>query len=440
MHRSLVAAFATVSVVAVSAIAPAGDTDHRAAGGLDARDVAAGWRVLFDGSSTDAWRAYRGSEFPSGGWSVDADGNLVTSGGGGDIITREQFGDFELVLEWSASKGGNSGIMYRVTESADATYMTGPEYQILDDAGYGEGVPADADYSAGALYAIQAPPADKVLESAGAWNVARVRLKDGIVTHWLNGRRTAEIDLEGEDFAARVAASKFAAWDGFGTAKRGHIALQAHGDPIRFRNVRVRSLDAPVAGSIDLLAGDSLDQWTAFLLDDGRLEDVWSIEDGVMSCAGRPIGYLKTKASYRDYVLQLEWRFDPERGPGNSGVLLRQIGEDTVWPTSVEAQLHSGSAGDFWNIGKYPMTVAADRTNGRNTKRTATNERPLGGWNHYEIIVDGGLVRLVVNGEVLNEATGVAANAGPICLQSEGAFIQFRNVRVTPISRTASGG
>ncbi len=423
-------ALAAVTAAATAAAAPPTVT-------LDALERAAGWEVLFDGTGTDAFRGYRSEGFPAAGWSVDAEGCLVTSGGGGDLITRRMFENFELVLEWAAGPGGNSGIMYRVTEDAPATWMSGPEYQILDDAGYGDGVAPDADFSAGALYAIQSPPANKVLRPAGQFNEARIRLVDGWVTHWLNGVKVAEIDLDGEDFAAAVAASKFTEFPGFGRAARGHVALQAHGDPIRFRSIRVRDFDAEHARGIDLLrneAGEpSLDRWTFFLTEDRPMSAVWMLADGVLQCQGRPIGYLRTRADLQDYVLQLRWRFDPERGAGNSGVLVRMIGEDRVWPKSVEAQLQSGRAGDFWNIGEFGMRTDPERLSGRNTRHRFANERPLGHWNHYEIIVSGGEVRLRVNGEELNVATEVDQVPGKICLQSEGAYIEFRDVWLVPL-------
>jgi hypothetical protein len=404
---------------------------------LDAVERAAGWEVLFDGTSTDAFRTFRSPDFNEGPWRIDADGCLVTSGGGGDIITRRQFGNFELVLEWSAGPGGNSGIMYRVTEEQSATYLTGPEYQILDDAGYGDGVAPDANFSAGALYALATPPADKILRPAGEFNEARIRLMNGWVTHWLNGVKVAEMNLDGAEFDAAVAASKFADMPGFGQAQVGHLALQAHGDPIRFRNIRVRDFDADWWAASDLLRDEnwrpSLDRWTYHLNAPAAMSDVWTLEDGVLQCAGRPIGYIRTRDDHQDFVLQLEWRFDPARGAGNSGVLVRMVGEDTVWPKSVEAQLQSGRAGDFWNIDEFAMTVPAERTNGRNTRHLFANERPLGAWNHYEIIVSGGDVRLRVNGEELNAATDVARVPGKICLQSEGAYIEFRNIRLRPI-------
>jgi hypothetical protein len=127
------------------------------------------------------------------------------------------------------------------------------------------------------------------------------------------------------------------------------------------------------------------------------------------------------------------WAWHPAKGAGNSGVLMRMVGEDNVWPRCVEAQLQSGNAGDFWNIDKFPMKVDPARTKGRNTKKTHFAEFPIGEWNEYEIIVDGGAVVLNVNGELLNEARDVWATAGKIALQSEGAEIHFRNIRLAPI-------
>jgi hypothetical protein len=147
------------------------------------------------------------------------------------------------------------------------------------------------------------------------------------------------------------------------------------------------------------------------------------------------VGYLRTKDTFTDYVLKLEWRFNPvTKKAGNSGVLLRVQEPDQVWPRSIEAQLMSGSAGDFWNIGNFVMTADAGRTNGRNTKHLRANEQPLGEWNEYEIIVDGGDVTLNVNGETLNAASNCERIPGTIALQSEGAEIHFRRVRLAPIT------
>ncbi|MBT8486619.1 MAG: DUF1080 domain-containing protein [Phycisphaerales bacterium] len=400
---------------------------------LTPAEHAAGWTVLFDGSSTAAWRGYRRAGFPESGWIIE-DGSLrvVAGGGGGDLITKQLYENFELELEWRAAPKANSGIMYRVSEEYGAPWQTGPEMQILDDEGWG--VDRLDGHAAGALYDLQRPAEAKVTRPVGEFNHARIVMRDGVVKHYLNGVKVVEDDLDSADWAARVAASKFNAYEGFGRRAVGHICLQDHGDDVWFRNIRIRDLDAKRPGEIDLLAGDRLDQWTVYLKDDAPKESVFSIQDGVLVCAGRPIGYLRTHADYTNYVLTLQWRFDPvTRKGGNSGVLVRMVGADRVWPRSVEAQLQSGRAGDFWNIGEFVMATAEDRLSGRNTRHTHANERPVGDWNQYEIIVDGDRVTLVVNDEVVNEAWNVEEVPGKICLQSEGTAIHFRRVRLSEI-------
>lgn len=175
-----------------------------------------------------------------------------------------------------------------------------------------------------------------------------------------------------------------------------------------------------------------------FLIHERKVEEpamnkdsVWSVKDGILTCKGTPAGYIYTQKDYQDFVLELDWRWDPvTKKEGNSGVLFRKIGEHKVWPRSIEAQLMSKNAGDFWNIDKFVMTADPDRTNGRNTKKTEMAEYPVGEWNRYEIHCIGGDVTLIVNGKVVNKATGCEQVAGPICLQSEGTPIQFRDIRI----------
>jgi hypothetical protein len=196
-----------------------------------------GWTVLFDGSSTNAWRAYQKPDLPSG-WQI-VDGALTRVGEGGDIITRDQFGDFELELEWKLAPNGNSGIMFRVTEVDSNTYRTGPEMQVLDDAGHQDG--KNRLTSAGSNYGLHAAPAG-VVKPVGEWNQARLLVRGAHVEHWLNGQKVVEYELWSPDWEAKVKASKFNAWPGYGRATRGHIALQDHGDWVAYRNIRIREL------------------------------------------------------------------------------------------------------------------------------------------------------------------------------------------------------
>jgi hypothetical protein len=196
-----------------------------------------GWRSLFDGSTTAGWRGYKRSDVPAG-WRV-VDGALTRIGAGGDIITTDQFGNFELSLEWKVQPRGNSGVFYRVTEEGDQTYFTGPEMQVLDDAGHADG--QSRLTSAGANYGLYPAPAG-VVRPAGQWNEARVLANGAHVEHWLNGTKVVEYELWSPEWEKKVKESKFAAWPKYGRATRGHIGLQDHGDTVAFRNIKIRVL------------------------------------------------------------------------------------------------------------------------------------------------------------------------------------------------------
>lgn len=202
---------------------------------LTEAERADGWRLLFDGETTTGWRGFRMDAMPDG-WSV-VDGVLEFSGRGGDIVTDEEFGDFELVLDWRVGPAGNSGIFYRVNENVDVIYRSAPEYQLLDDAGHADG--ASELTLAGAAYGLYPAPRDAV-RPAGEWNTARIVVRGNHVEHWLNGVQTASYELYSDDWEARVRDSKFNEWPEYGRAERGNIGLQDHGDPVSFRNIKVR--------------------------------------------------------------------------------------------------------------------------------------------------------------------------------------------------------
>jgi hypothetical protein len=202
--------------------------------------VTDGWRTLFDGRSLDAWRGYRRDRVPEG-WQV-VDGAITRVAASGDLITREMFADFELTLEWLVAPGGNSGIMYRVTEEAAESYQTGPEMQVLDDARHPDG--RSRLTAAGAVYGLYPAPAG-VVRPAGEWNAVRIVVRGTRVEHWLNGVPVAAYELAGPEWEARVAASKFRGWPRYGRAPAGHIALQDHGDRVAYRDIRIRTLPTP---------------------------------------------------------------------------------------------------------------------------------------------------------------------------------------------------
>lgn len=399
---------------------------------LTAAEEEAGWTSLFDGSSADHWRAFRGDAMPDKGWEI-VDGTIrkIAGGGGGDIITREQYKDFEFAFEWKVAPGANSGIFYHVSEDRNSTWETGPEYQILDDDLHQDG--KNPKTSAAALYAMISADG-KSLKPVGEWNTGRILVVGNHVEHWLNGRKVVSYEKHSDQWKGLVAGSKFNSMPAFGNEPMGHIALQDHGDDVWYRGLKVRDLTLREDRLERIFDGCCLSGWTGYFREDVKAYDVFEVtEDEQMICKGQPIGYLRTVDDFTNYVLRVRWRFDPAKGAGNSGVLLRMVGEDTVWPKSIEAQLHSGAAGDFWNIGEFPMEVAPERTRGRNTKRTGTNEKPLGEWNEYEITVWKGFVVLRVNGEILNQAWNCEEVPGKICLQSEGAEIHFKDIELMPL-------
>jgi len=232
MNRMLAAALMSAACVAGACVA-------RAAKAADHGDAAAsGWRALFAGRSVDAWRGWNSPDFPAG-WHVAA-GTLSKDGAVDDLVTRDQFANFELELEWKIGKGGNSGVFYRGTREYDHIYWSGPEYQLLDDANHPDG--KNPLTSAASAYGLYAPPAG-VVKPFGEWNKTRLIVNGAHVEHWLNGQKVVEYELGSADWAAKVAASKFSKYPSYGLAKKGYIGIQGdHDGTLAVRNIRIRPL------------------------------------------------------------------------------------------------------------------------------------------------------------------------------------------------------
>ena len=213
---------------------------------LTADEKAAGFKLLFDGKTTDGWRGYKMKEMPPG-WKV-IDGVLTRvaggaggkgAGGGDDIVTKDQYGDFELRLEWRVGKGVNSGILYRAIEDAVTSWHVAPEMQVLDNEGWSD---KNKLHQAGALYDLYAPSKNAAREP-GNWNEVKIVAKGNHVEHWLNGEKVVEYEMNSDDWKERVAKSKFKGFDKFAKAKKGHIVLQDHSGKIEYRNIRIREID-----------------------------------------------------------------------------------------------------------------------------------------------------------------------------------------------------
>ena len=211
------------------------------------------WIYLFDGETTEGWRAYNGETIPDK-WAA-VDGNLTFDtelkleeewSGGGDIIYhKEQFEYFELYLEWKLPKGGNSGVFYHVQEGYNAPYEISPEYQILDDEGWEEinNAKLESWQKSGADYAMYEPNIDnKSLNPAGEWNSSRIIYTKEKAEHWLNGKLLLSFVPYSEDWYSKRNSGKWDDFPDYGKFKNGYIALQDHDTPIWFRNIKIKKL------------------------------------------------------------------------------------------------------------------------------------------------------------------------------------------------------
>lgn len=206
---------------------------------LTAAEKADGWKLLFDGKSFAGWRGYKTQEVPKN-WHI-VDGVIVRQGEGegGDLMTAEQYADFEFRFDWKISENGNSGVIYRIGETEQYPWQTGAEYQILHNQGHSDGkLPIT---SAGSDFAVKEPIKD-VTKPLGEWNEGRIVAKGNHIEHWLNGVKVVEYEVGSPDWLARVDASKFAKLANYGRLKSGYIALQDHGNVVSYRNLKIKRL------------------------------------------------------------------------------------------------------------------------------------------------------------------------------------------------------
>lgn len=206
---------------------------------LTENELADGWTLLFDGTNMNHWRGYQSEEVPEG-WSVKSGIMTVTEPThGGDIVTRDTYQNFELMLDWKVPEGGNSGIMFHVTEDYGSPWATGPEMQILDNDAFEGG--ASGKNSSGSNYDVHAPSAD-VSKPAGEWNSIHLIVHGADVEHWMNGEQIVAYQLWSDEWLELVKGSKWVNHKDYGMRKTGHIALQGDHTPVSFRNVKLKRL------------------------------------------------------------------------------------------------------------------------------------------------------------------------------------------------------
>jgi len=228
IHRIL-----TLALGAIATVFAVTDTIH-ARPALSADEAKAGWRLLFDGKTTQGWRGYRKQEFPKQGWVVEA-GCLKKVAGvkGGDIVTEAEFEDFELAWEWKLPPKANNGVKYLVLEPRPGA--PGHEYQMIDDSLVGNPLQRTASF-----YEVLPPGPNTKPKPMGEWNTSRIQVRGKHVEHWLNGEQVLAYELGSPEVKAGVAKSKFKNAPGFGEKCKGRIMLTDHNDEAWYRNLKVR--------------------------------------------------------------------------------------------------------------------------------------------------------------------------------------------------------
>ncbi len=219
---------------------PAFTMAQKGANKLSSKEKKDHWKLLFNGTNLDGWRGYNNSSTDA--WYV-SDGMILNKPGKvdhrSDLVTKDEYGDFELVFDWKVNKGANSGVIYRIQEGKWASYESGPEYQLIDETGYPDQL--KEGQKSGASYDMYAP-SSVVSKPAGEFNTSRIVAKGNHVEHWLNGVKVAEYEFNSDDWKQKKMESKWKDVAQYGQASKGRIALQDHGGGIVFRNIKIREL------------------------------------------------------------------------------------------------------------------------------------------------------------------------------------------------------
>lgn len=222
---------------------------------LSDKEIRSGWRLLWDGKTSAGWKSAKADAFPSSGWQMEngvltilaTDGGEAT--GPGDIITSEQFSEFELELEFKITEGANSGIKYFVDPELNKSVGSaiGCEFQILDNKNHPDAKQGvNGNRTVGSLYDLIAaenlsvPGRSVQFKGVGAWNTARILVRGNHVEHWLNNEQVVAYDRQSQMFRALIAYSKYSKWPEFGQWPEGHILLQDHGNTVHFRSIKIR--------------------------------------------------------------------------------------------------------------------------------------------------------------------------------------------------------
>ena len=398
---------------------------------LTSKEKADGWVLLFDGQTMNGWRDFNGTSL-TGPWEVQ-DGTIWTDGEGDDgngyIVTDREYANFDLKWEWKIARGGNSGMIYHAVEGPQykVPYVTGPEYQIIDDDNWEEvnGYPLEPWQRCAVDYAMYVPDFDtRILKPAGQWNQSEIIFDNGHVTYLLNGKVTVEFDAWTPDWYARKDAGKWGHAPEYGLSRTGHICIQDHGYPAWFRNLKIKELPTKPIEK-DLFNGKDLTGWTLY----GK--DKWYVENGELVCESADVpdqyGYLATDEYYDDFDLTVEFK---QEANGNSGVFFRSTvtPPDHVngWQVEV-APKGNDTAGIYESYGRGWLVQIPEE------KEDILKE---GQWNTLRILAQGARIQTWLNGEPMVDITDekVGLGHGRIALQIHdggGIKVRWRNLHIS---------
>jgi len=386
-----------------------------------------GWELLFDGKSLEQWRLYNGEG--TGSWGVE-DRCLTADGTGSDstgyIVSKKDYANFDLRFDWKIAPAGNSGVMYHVTESKRfrTPYLTGPEYQLIDDIGW----PGELEewQKAGADYAMYLPDqAKKKLNDPGTWNSSRILFDNGHAEYWLNGEKIVEFEAWTPEWFALKNSGKWAGAPEYGLADVGKLSLQDHGSRVWFRNIKIKELPSKESGPVSLFNGKDLTGWTQY----GT--EMWYVKDSLLVCESGPdkdYGYLATDMYYKDFDLSVDFL---QISDGNSGVFFRSIIEGTKisgWQVEVAPE-GQDTGGIYESYGRGWLFQIPDEKE---------NILIPGEWNRMRVKVAGPQVTVWLNGtEMTNLSDSIIGKAnGRIALQIHdggGIKVQWKNLVLQPL-------
>lgn len=425
-----------LTVVSVSALLGFIGCSKQKPNTLTQAEIAEGWELLFDGETLNGWRDYNGDSLTMP-WTV-VDGCIQAAGDGSDltgyIVTDRKFDNFILDWDWKLGYGGNSGMLYHVVENPyfKVPYVTGPEYQLIDNEGWEEvNAPEKLEewQKLGVDYAMHLPNPDSLfVNPQGQWNNSRIVFDNGHVEHYLNGHKILEFEAWTDDWFERKNSGKWEMAPEYGLAETGVICLQDHGSPASFRNIKIKQLPKKVSEEPkDLFNGKDLTGWENY----GT--ELWYVDnDGNLVCESGPdkqYGYLATRDYYKDFDLTVDFK---QLANGNSGIFFRSFVEAPVkvhgWQCEV-APKGEDSAGIYESYGRGWLAQIPDE------KENILKE---GEWNTMRLRVEGDHVQTWLNGEPMVDLTDeeIGKAQGRIALQIHdggGIKVLWKNLKITEL-------